>query len=181
MEKTKINNVPFGPFPTAIVGAIVNNKLNYVTVGACGVVCQKPILYVSLKNTHYTTLGIKSDGYFSLNIPSASLVAKTDYCGIASGNSVDKSEVFTPFYDNAGNAPLISECSMNFLCKVVQTVPVFDFSMFLGEIVATYINDDCLTDGKPDPKKINPIIMMGASYWNLESQIGLAFKEGSKV
>jgi flavin reductase (DIM6/NTAB) family NADH-FMN oxidoreductase RutF len=70
---------------------------------------------------------------------------------------------------------------MNFLCKVVQTVPVFDFSMFLGEIVATYINDDCLTDGKPDPKKINPIIMMGASYWNLESQIGLAFKEGSKV
>lgn len=178
MEKVKINNVPFGPFPTAIVGAEVNNKPNYVTIGACGVVCLKPVLYISIKDSHYTSSGIKAAGYFSLNIPSVGLTTKTDYCGIVSGNSVDKSKIFTAFYDEAGKAPLIEECSMNFLCKVIQTIPIFDFSMFLGEIVATYINDDCLAEGKPDPKRINPIIMMGASYWNLDSQVGSAFHEG---
>jgi flavin reductase (DIM6/NTAB) family NADH-FMN oxidoreductase RutF len=181
MEKIKIGNVPFGPFPTAIVGAEVNDKPNYVTVGACGVVCQKPVLYISIKDSHFTTFGIKANGFFSLNIPPVEFIAKTDYCGIVSGNSVDKSKIFTAFYDEAGKAPLIKECSMNFLCKVIQTIPIFDFNMFLGEIVATYVNDDCLVEGKPDSKRINPIIMMGASYWNLDSQVGCAFKEGKNI
>jgi flavin reductase (DIM6/NTAB) family NADH-FMN oxidoreductase RutF len=181
LEKVKIGNYPFGPFPAAIVGADVNGKPNYVTVGACGVVCQKPVLYISVKDSHYTTSGIKANGCFSLNIPPVELIVKTDYCGIVSGNSSDKSNVFKAFYDEAGEAPLIHECSMNFLCRVIQTVPIFDFSMFLGEIVAAYINDDCLKNGKPDPQRINPMILMGGSYWDLDSQVGNVFREGSNI
>jgi hypothetical protein len=53
----KIKNYPVGPFPTVLAGADVNGKPNYATAGACGVVCMEPILYVSLKITHYTTRG----------------------------------------------------------------------------------------------------------------------------
>ena len=74
MKKIKIQNQPFGPFPTMIIGADVNGKPNYVTVGACGVVSLKPVLYVSLKSTHYTTPGVKENGYFSVNIPPVSMV-----------------------------------------------------------------------------------------------------------
>lgn len=176
MKKVKIQNRPFGPFPTVLVGAEVNGKPNYATLGACGVVSLKPVLYISLKSTHYTTVGVKENGYFSVNIPTTDLVEKTDYCGIVSGKTTDKSNVFTPFYDELGKAPMISECSMNYLCKVINTIPIFDFEMFLGEIVAVYVNEQCMTDGKPDPLKIDPMILMGPNYCNLGQVVAGAFK-----
>ncbi|APR01235.1 flavin reductase family protein [Clostridium botulinum] len=181
MKKIKLQNRPFGPFPTILVGADVNGKPNYVTVGACGVVSLKPVLYVSLKDSHYTTLGIKENGYFSVNIPSTDLVQKTDYCGIVSGHKTDKSNLFTSFYDERGKAPMAEECTMNFLCKVIQTIPVFDFQMFLGEIEAVYINEECMTDDKPDPLKINPLIMMDSNYYDLGKTVGTLFKTGLEI
>jgi flavin reductase (DIM6/NTAB) family NADH-FMN oxidoreductase RutF len=179
MEKIKIKNYPIGPFPTVLVGVAVNDQANYVTVGACGVVCMEPILYISLKNTHYSTKGVKENGFFSVNIPSADLVQQTDYCGIVSGTETDKSSLFTSFYDELGKAPMINECPLNFLCQVIQSVPISGFEMFFGEIVAVYINDQCLTTGKPDPLKINPMLMMGTNYYNLGQMVGTVYKEGS--
>jgi flavin reductase (DIM6/NTAB) family NADH-FMN oxidoreductase RutF len=89
--------------------------------------------------------------------------------------------MFTPFYGELGKAPLISECPMNMLCKVINTIPLFDFEFFLGEIVAAYVNEQCMTDGKPDPKKINPMILMGTNYWDLGQAIGTVFKEGAAL
>ncbi len=37
-----------------------------------------------------------------------------------------------------------------------------------------------MTDGKPDPLKLNPIIMMGASYYSLDEVVGNVFRTGSK-
>jgi flavin reductase (DIM6/NTAB) family NADH-FMN oxidoreductase RutF len=178
MKKVKIDNRPFGPFPVVLVGAAVNGKPNYVTIGACGVVSLEPVLFISLRSSHYTTVGVKENGYFSINIPPAGLVRETDYCGMVSGKTADKSTVFTAFYDEKGKAPMISECSMNFLCKVIRRVPVSDFEMFFGEIVAAYVNEECLTDGKPDPKKIDPLLLMGPTYLDLGHAVGEVFKAG---
>ncbi|HBE78034.1 MAG TPA: flavin reductase family protein [Firmicutes bacterium] len=178
MGKIKIKNYPVGPFPAVLAGADVGGKPNYVTIGACGVVCLKPVLYISLKSTHYTTIGVKENGYFSVNIPSSEMVQKTDYCGIVSGKATDKSMVFASFYDEIGKAPLISECPLNFLCKVVQSVPIFDFEMFFGEIVSAYVNEQCLTDGRPDSLKINPMVIIGNGYFDIGKMVGEVFKEG---
>ncbi|MDF2929396.1 MAG: flr [Anaerospora sp.] len=180
--KKKLANIPFGPYITVLAGAIVNGKPNYATLGAYGVVSQKPVLYISLKNSHYTTAGVRDTGYFSVNIPSVDLIEKTDYCGTVSGHKVDKSQIFDSFYDEAGNAPLIKECPVNYLCKVIQTIPIFDFTMFLGEIVAAYGNENCLDNGSPDALKVKPTVMMAASYFGLHDRVGSVFKacNGSK-
>lgn len=181
MKKIKLPNRPIGPFPTVLVGVEVNGKANYVTIGACGVVSLEPVIYISLKSTHYSTLGVKENGYFSVNIPSAEMVQKTDYCGVVSGKNVDKSKLFTPFYDEIGTAPMIKECPLNILCKVVHMTSMFGFEMLFGEIVAVYGSELCLTDGKLDPQKSNPIIMMGAAYFNLGQRIGQVFEEGRSL
>jgi flavin reductase (DIM6/NTAB) family NADH-FMN oxidoreductase RutF len=137
------------------------------------------VLYISLKNTHYSTKGVKENGYFSVNIPSADMVQKTDYCGVVSGKEIDKSGVFTSFYDELGKAPMIRECPLNFLCKVIQSVSLFGFEMFLSEIISGYINNHCLTDGKPDPLKINPMMIIGTKYLNLGQVVGTVYKESS--
>lgn len=180
MKKIKIENYPMAnPTPIVIVGSEVDNKANYATVGAFGVVCQGPFFYISLKSTHHSTTGVKETGFFSLNLPSAEMVKKTDYCGMVSGKTADKSTLFTSFYDPLGKAPMIRDCPMNYLCKVVQSAPFNDFEVFFGEIVATYVNDDCVADGKPDPLKVNPIIAMGPTYYDFGKQIGKVFQEGT--
>jgi flavin reductase (DIM6/NTAB) family NADH-FMN oxidoreductase RutF len=140
----------------------------------------EPILYVSLKSTHYSTAGVKQSGFFSVNIPSVDMVQKTDYCGIVSGRETDKSMLFTSFYDECGKAPMIRDCPLNFLCKVIRSIPISGFDMFLGEIVAAYGSDSCMTDRKPDPLKIQPMMMMGTGYYELGRFVGSVYKEGAK-
>ena len=181
MNKIKLENCPVGPFPAMIVGAIVNEKPTYTTVGAGGCACLDPVLCVSLKNTHFITEGIVKTGYFSVNIPPSALVKEMDYCGIVSGKNTDKSSLFKPFYDEVGSAPMIEECPLNFLCKVCDSKEIRGFTMFFGEIIAAFVNEDCVMDGKPDPMKIDPIIMMGYSYCNLEKIVGQPFTEGKKL
>lgn len=176
MDKKKIANIPFGPYITVLAGATVNGKPNYTTIGAYGVVSQKPVLYISLKNTHCTTGGVLENGFFSVNIPSSEAVEKTDYCGTVSGNKVDKSEIFESFYDEAGNAPMIKECPVNYLCKVIQTIPIFDFTMFIGEIVAAYANEECLENGRPNALKVKPTVLMDSGYFDLNDRVGSIFK-----
>jgi len=179
VEKVMIGNYSMvSPTPIVLVGTMVDNKANYLTVGAFGVVCLAPVFYISLKNTHYSTTGIKESGFFSVNLPSAAMLPKTDYCGMVSGGTTDKSALFTSFYDERGNAPMIQEAPMNYLCKVMNSVTINDFEVFFGEIISAYVNDDCVTDGKPDPLKIDPIIGMGAAYYSLGNEAGKVFTEG---
>lgn len=176
MIKKKIPNIPYGPYIAVLAGATVDGKANYATIGAYGVVSQKPVLYISLKNSHYTTKGVMENGFFSVNVPSSEAIEKTDYCGTISGNKVDKSMVFESFYDEAGNAPMIKECSINYLCKVIKTIPIFDFTMFLGEIVAAYANEDCLEDGRPNALKVKPTVLLDSGYFDVNDRVGSVFK-----
>jgi flavin reductase (DIM6/NTAB) family NADH-FMN oxidoreductase RutF len=178
MAKLSLPKRPIGPFPTMLAGAFVNGRPNYITIGACGVVCLDPILYISLKSDHYTTQGVKESGFFSVNIPSTKLTKETDYCGINSGRSVDKSALFTTWYDDSKAAPMIQECPVNFICKVIHTLPINGFDLFLGEITAVYADDTCLTAGKIDPVKIDPIILLGMNYMGIGNPLGSAFQIG---
>jgi flavin reductase (DIM6/NTAB) family NADH-FMN oxidoreductase RutF len=181
VKKVRLDNRPVGPFPGMIVGAMRNEKPTYTAVGAGGCACLDPVLCVSLKNTHYITDGVAQSGYFSVNIPSTELVKELDYCGIVSGWNVNKSGLFTPFFDEAGNAPMITECPLNFLCRVCGTMEIRDFTMFFGDIAAAFGDEDCLTQGQPDPIKIDPIIMMAVNYCNLKSVVGRPFSEGAAL
>ena len=181
MGKIKLENQAVGPFPAMIVGAMKEGKPTYTTVGAGGCACLEPVLCISLKDTHYITGGIVQSGYFSINISSTALMKKMDFCGMFSGKEKDKSSLFKAFFDDAGNAPMIDKCPLTFLCRVCDTKSIRGFTMFFGEIVAAYMNEDCIVDGKPDAIKIDPIIMMGMSYCNLDSVIGHPFTEGKNL
>ena len=177
MNKICIPNYPMtNPAPAVLVGAQVDGKANYAAVGAFGFVCMDAVFYISLKNSHYTTKGILDTGFFSVNLPAPDMLAKLDYCGRVSGDKEDKSCVFTSFYDERGKAPLVGESPVNYLCKVIQTTEIKGFTVFFGEILATFIKEDCLTDGKPDPVKISPVFMMAARYYGLGPQLGDAFR-----
>jgi flavin reductase (DIM6/NTAB) family NADH-FMN oxidoreductase RutF len=181
MAMLELPKRPIGPFPTVLVGAEVNGRPNYACVGACGVISLEPVLYVSMKSTHHTTAGIRESGFFSVNYPSGDMVSVVDYCGLVSGVTTDKGQLFTAFYDPRGRAPLIKECPLAILCRVVECIPRYGFELFLGEIVAVYGRDDCLTAGVFDPLKMSPIILAGAGYYALGEKLGQVFSSGKSI
>lgn len=185
MEKIKIGSKQFlYPMPTTLVGANVNGKPNFLTIAWCGIVGQNPaMISISLSKDHFTTLGIKQNGTFSVNIPSTNMVEVTDYCGIVSGKKVDKASSFKVFYGELGTAPMIMECPINLECKVARVIDdLNEDDIFIGEIVEAYSEDKYMTNGRPDVIKIDPIIFSTAdnNYWKVGMHLGRAWDIGKK-
>ena len=179
MEKVIVDNTRIYAVTTVIVGALVNGKANYLTLGGCGMMSiSPPLMYITVNKAHYTNAGIRENGCFSINIPSASLAVKTDYVGLVSGRDTDKSGVFTAFYGSSKKAPMIEECPVNMLCRIYTTLDLPNNDVFIGEIVETYVNADCLDGRVPDMKKINPLMLSGGSYWCLGDIVGTPYKDG---
>ena len=182
MAKRMVGKFRVGISPAVIVGAFVNNKANYLTLGQCGgMSMDPPIIYISVNKVHYSNAGIKENGYFSVNIPSENVVQKMDYVGLVSGRDVDKSGVFTVFYGSVDKAPMIEECPVNMLCKVINEVELPNHWVFFGEIIETYVNEDCLSGENPDMKKINQVFLSGGKYCQVGNECGDAFSAGKAL
>ncbi|MFC1961665.1 flavin reductase family protein [Chloroflexota bacterium] len=149
------------PRPTLLVGANVDTKANFMNVTSGGVANgEPPMISVIIQPQRYTLKGILQNMTFSVNTPSIDLVVETDYCGLASGLKVDKVEIckFKVFYGNLKTAPLIEQCPINLECKVMHIHNLGSHFLIIGQVEGTYVSENCLTDGKPDVYKINPII-----------------------
>jgi len=190
LEKIELEAKPFLFLkPVTLVGANVSGKPNFMTLAYCNIVNQKPpIIAISSGKRHYTNIGIKENGTFSVNTPSESMVEIVDYCGLVSGRRVDKLALFETFYGKLNTAPMIKECPFNLECKVIQTIELPLNEIFMGEIVAAYSEELYLTNGRPDLKKINPIVFtmhddhLGHSnnYWKVGEHLGRGWNIGKE-
>ena len=171
------------PMPAVLVGAMVNDKPNFMTAAWCGIAASTPpAISVALRRARYTFEGVEANGTFSINVPSASQARIVDYCGIYSGHRQDKSEIFQVEYGTLETSPLIAECPLKHECRVIHSLDLNSHVLFVGEIVETYLNEDCLSDGKPDTSKINPLIYSTGTqqYHRLGEAVGKAFSMGKK-
>ena len=135
---------------------------------------------VAINKGRYTAQGIVENNTFSLNVPSARQVVETDHCGLVSGAKEDKSGVFTSFYGKLETAPLAEECPVNIECRVFQSVDVGSHLLIIGEVVEIHADRSCVTDGRPDITKINPMVYAQATYFDVGNQVEQAFSAGLK-
>lgn len=168
-----------GASPAVIAGAIVGGKANYLTLGGFGgMSIDPPMAYITVNKAHYTNSGIVENGYYSVNMPSAGMAVKTDYVGLVSGRDTDKSGVFKSFYGSVRKAPMIEECPVNMLCKLYKTVDLPNNDVFIGEIVETHVNAECMNGKIPDIRRIDPLLLGDGAYWSLGDVVGAAFEDG---
>ncbi|MCO5384168.1 MAG: flavin reductase family protein [Methanosarcina barkeri] len=181
-EKIKINNNVFVcPMPVTLLGAKVKGKANFMALGwASRVNANPPMIGMGVHKSHYTPEGIKKNGFFSVNFPGKDMIKETDYCGLVSGEKIDKSDLFEIFYGELGTAPMIKKCTVNLECRLVETLEFPTHYFFVGEIIAAYSEEQCLTQGKPDIKKMKPLLltMPDNSYWAVGDYAGAAWKIG---
>jgi flavin reductase (DIM6/NTAB) family NADH-FMN oxidoreductase RutF len=184
MEKIKLGpQTLLYPMPAVLVGTKVNERPNFMTVAWCGIAAHKPpAISAALRKDRYTLKGIRKNGSFSVNVPSSGMVKKADFCGIYSGKNKDKSQIFKIFYGELKTAPLIEECPVNLECKAIHYLDLGSHTLVVGEIIEVYITEGCLSDGKGDPCKIDPLIYIPGArkYYRLGEFIAPAFKIGKE-
>lgn len=175
------------PMPAFLVGSLAGGSPDFATVAWGGIVCSvPPMVGVSLRPSRHTYKGIKEHGAFSVNIPSASQVTETDYCGLVSGAKADKVRAcgFHVFYGNLNTAPMIEECPINLECTLFEMSALGSHVLIIGEITECYASEECLTDGRPDVDKIRPFSYSSgraAEYRALGELLGPAFKIGRTI
>jgi flavin reductase (DIM6/NTAB) family NADH-FMN oxidoreductase RutF len=176
------------PSLTTIVGSIVDGRPNWMAVAHVGIMNHAigdvpQYLGISVHPSHHTNLGIREHGQFSINVPSRAMLEVTDYVGIVSGRSTDKSELFEVFQGGLEFAPMIAQCPLTMECRVRQTVIVGEHELFIGELVQTYARPECLTDGKIDLGKVDPLLFdfTRILYWSLGDVAGKPWNAGKAL
>ncbi len=182
MSKIKIKpDVSPFPMPVAIVGALVHDRPNFMTVAWFNRLNGKPPIWgIAFGKKQYTLEGIRENKTFSINIPNVNLVKKADYCGIVSGRKVDKSKLFTVFYGDLESAPMVKECPLSLECRVYDIIELPGITLVLGEVISGYTEEQYMSMEKLDSRKIDPFTFSQPDnkYWALGDIVADAFAIG---
>ena len=146
--KTRLGALPYiYPIPITLVGAQVDERANFTTIGDLGLLGINPALVcISSHRQHHLNRGILDNQTFSINFPTTEMLAQVDYCGLVSGREVDKGALFEVFYGDLENTPLIMACPVNLECRVVKEFSIQHRQVFVGEVVQTHVNTDLIQE-----------------------------------
>jgi len=183
MPQVRIDSQVHIPMPVVLVGAMVEGRANFMPVGwVCRANYAPPMLAMGIGHGKWTAKGIREAGAFSVNLPAAAQVEAVDYCGIVTGRKVDKSRMFSTFSGDLG-APLIAGCPLALECQLRQVVELPSNYLFIGEITGAWAEESVLTNGAPDPQKLDPLFltMPDNTYWKLGQPTAKAWACGKAL
>lgn len=173
------------PVPAALVACGTVEESNIITVAWIGMMASNPpVLAISLRKNRHSLSIIKNTGEFSVNIPSASQMRETDYCGLVSGRKQNKAEdcEFNLVRGIAVTAPVILDCPFNLECKMVRETSFGKWDVLFGEVVETLVDADKVDPetGKPSVEMIDPLVYCATvrEYWKLGEKLGKGFQAG---
>lgn len=168
MQKNIGSVLALYPMPLLVVGAMVEEKPNWVLVGHSGIIGHDKVM-VSLVESHYTNKGIKKNNKLSINIIDEKLLKKADYVGSISGNKIDKSDVFE-YKIGEGGTPIISDAPIVMECEVEDIYKTPNFESFICKILNTYVQEENLDEkNKIDYDKVKPVLFEFPKYTYLKT------------
>jgi flavin reductase (DIM6/NTAB) family NADH-FMN oxidoreductase RutF len=177
-------NVFMYPMPVTLLGTLVDQKPDFMALGwITRVNADPPTVGCGVGRHHHSIRGIEENQTFSVNVPSAGMMERTDYCGLVSGRDTDKAALFDVYYGELKTAPMITECPLSLECRLLATVENPTNNFYIGEIIASYTEEKYCSGGIPDIRKINPLLltMPDNRYWTVGAYAGDAWSCGKKL
>lgn len=185
MEKIRLDTPVFlYPMPMTLVGAMVDDRPNWLAAAWVTPVNFSPLYFgVALGKGHHTSKGIRANRQFSISLPGRDLLEKTDFSGLVSGTRYNKSTLFTPFFGQLKEAPMVRECPLALECRLVKTVDLPADEFFIGEVAGAWSEERFLSGGMPDIERMHPftLTMPDNRYWAMGECIGRAWHEGERL
>ncbi len=175
------------PLPVALVLCGPPASPNVIAISWLTIVTpQPPRIGLSVDHRRHSFKLMQEYPEFTINIPPASLAVPADYCGIASGKSIDKIAAcdFNLLPGSKVAMPIIKECCLHLECRTEQAIDFGSHTFFVGEILDTRVDEDKMNKTSarklPDVEKIDPLAYCSfiREYWSLGSMNGKAFQIG---
>jgi flavin reductase (DIM6/NTAB) family NADH-FMN oxidoreductase RutF len=120
---------------------------------------EPPLITVSVGKTRFTYGLIKQSREFVVAVPNKKLEEAVRVFGTKSGRDIDKFKA-TGLKTQKGRLvklPLIVEATLNYECKLWKEVDSGDHGIFIGEVVASWINEGekvLMNMGKAEGKRV---------------------------
>lgn len=166
-----------GLFPLPVVMAscaIPGARPNLITLAWVGVVASEPpVIAIGVRPERYSHALIIQSGEFVINIPDQNILAAVDYCGMVSGNEVDKFREtgLTPSEGRTVRTPHVAEAPVCLECQVRQVVPLGSHDLILGEVTAVLAEGAIMTEGRIDLARVLPVAYGNGRYWAIGPQL----------
>ena len=164
------------PIPAAMVSVGDMNNSNIITVAWTGIINTNPAMcYISVRPNRYSYNIIKNTKEFVINLTTEELTYKTDWCGVKSGEKVDKFKEMNLTKEKANfvKCPLIKESPVSLECKVKQEIDLGSHTMFMAEILCINADEKYIDkNGAFDISKCKLIAYANGGYYALGKRIG---------
>ena len=124
------------PIPAVMVSCGTMEKSNIITVAWTGIINTNPaMVYISVRPTRYSYKMIKDQGEFVINLTTKDLVKATDWCGVKTGEKVDKFKEMKLHKEKAKfvKCPIIKESPVSVECKVKEIKSLGSHDMFIAK------------------------------------------------
>ena len=181
MKKNLGKKTMMSVYPVLIIGTYDENGKANAMNAAWGGQSDTNRITIALSD-HKTTDNLKINKEFTVSFGTVDTEIISDYFGVVSGRKVDKiekSNVHVVKSENI-NAPLFEEYPLSIECEVES---FSEDGILVGKIVNVSVDESILTDGKPDPKKLEAISFDPANnnYLLVNEIVGKAFESGKKI
>ena len=166
------------PLPAVMVStADKEGNSNIITIAWTGTVCTNPaMVYISVRPERYSYHMIKESGEFVINLTTEKLTKATDYCGVRSGENVDKWKECRLTQGKASSlefAPIIEESPVNIECKVKKMEELGSHHMFLAEVTGVQVDEAYMNEnGKFELNQLGLVAYSHGEYFKLVKKLG---------
>jgi flavin reductase (DIM6/NTAB) family NADH-FMN oxidoreductase RutF len=164
-----------GPASVVVMATCVGKegRPNIITLGMYMPISSKPpMVCIGVAPQRYSHGLIEETGEFVVNVPSIGLEEQMHYCGVKSGRYVDKfaETGLTPIPAKTVKPPLIEECFGHLECRVVQRHVCGDHTLFVGEVVATSVDEDVMDGDVLNVLRARPIVQKNHVYFTVTDE-----------
>ncbi len=164
------------PIPVVMVTSGTMEKSNIMTVAWTGIINTNPAMcYISVRPERYSYNLIKESGEFVINLTNEKLVYATDWCGVKSGNDVDKFKEMKLSKEKAKHVkcPIIKESPVAIECKVKEIKELGSHHMFIAQVLSIDADDKYIDEkGAFNISKCDLIAYSNGGYYSLNKKIG---------
>lgn len=164
------------PLPAVMVSCGTMEKSNIITVAWTGILNTNPaMVYISVRPSRYSYNLIKEQKEFVINLTNKELSRATDWCGVKSGEKIDKFKEMNLHKEKANfvNCPMIKESPVSVECRVKEIKDLGTHHMFLAEVLAINSDEKYINDkGAFDISKCDLIAYLNGHYYQIGKKIG---------
>ena len=164
------------PLPAVMVSCGDMEKSNIITVAWTGILNTDPaMVYISVRPSRYSYNMLKEGGEFVINLTTKDLAYATDWCGVKTGEKVDKFKEMHLTKEKAKfvKCPMIKESPVSVECKVKEIRELGSHHMFVAEVLAINADEKYIDEkGAFDISKCDLVAYANGKYFELGKKVG---------